>query len=198
MIKEIWKFRNVVTFLGVIFTIMGMYFCFVDMVDYAIVMLIFAGICDAFDGTIAKKIDNKNGNEYGVQLDSLADICASGLLPVIICMTLGYTSIINVIVYVVFIICGITRLTYYNIKSSEENSFNGIPITSSVIVIPLIYLFLRNEIAFMATLVALAGLFVTDIKIKKPTMTIKIILSVLGILFVICLILFKYFKIKIW
>ena len=130
MISSLVKKSNIITFIGIIFSILGVCFCYSDMINYAVIMMILGGICDAFDGPIARII-NKDNNIYGVQLDSLADIICSGILPINICLTLGYKSWINIIVYSLFIICGIIRLAYYNVNSSEKEYFEGVPITFS-------------------------------------------------------------------
>lgn len=194
MILEIWKKSNIVTFLGVMFAILGIWFCYKNLTDYSVIMLILAGICDAFDGPIAKKLD-KTDKKYGVQLDSLADIISSGILPICICMAMGYTSVIDLVIYVIFVICGITRLSYYNINSSGEENFVGVPITFSAMLIPVIYLITKNEIVFMIALASLSFAFVTNIKIKKPTMKIKIVLSIIGVIISVYMILFEYFKV---
>lgn len=87
MISEIWKKSNIVTFVGIIFSILGIYLSYIESIEYAVIMLILAGICDAFDGPIARRV-NKSVNQYGVQLDSLADIISSGILPICICLAI--------------------------------------------------------------------------------------------------------------
>ena len=75
MIANIWKKSNILTFIGIIFAIIGIYFCNRMYINGAMTMMILAGICDAFDGFVAKKLSNDN--TYGIQLDSLADIISS-------------------------------------------------------------------------------------------------------------------------
>ena len=198
MILDIWKKQNLLTFIGIAFAVLGLYFCFIDMVDYSIIMLILSGICDAFDGVFARKVGKGNKKQYGVHLDSLADIVASGILPIAICMALGYTRIIHIIVYIIFIICGLTRLSYYNVNSKDDKSFTGVPITCSTFALPVIYLIQKNEILIILTLLILAILEVSNnIKIKKPNMKIRIMLSIIGIIIIVLIILFGILKIKI-
>lgn len=191
MIKEIWKKHNIVTFIGITFAILGIYFCYLGKISLSIVMLVLSGICDAIDGPIARKINGSNSN-YGALLDSLSDIVAFGVLPVSICIEMGGTAIIYIIVYTLFVICGITRLAYYNVNSSGEEYFVGCPITCSAMVIPLIYLITKNQIVFIVALAILAISFVSNIKIKKPTIKMKILLSIIGIAILTYILLFKY------
>ena len=79
-------------------------------------------------------------------------------------------------------------------KKKVKNEFIGIPITASAIVIPLVYFvtFLiskkYNYIIFPAVLLIMGMLYITPIKLKKPTSREKAILSILGVLaIIICL-----------
>lgn len=183
MIKEIFNKANIVTFVGLMIAIVGMIFCFTDKIDFAVVCLAICGICDGFDGTIARKLRKKDDGGFGIQLDSLVDIVASGILPIIICISLNYLQPIECVIYILFIICGVTRLAYYNIHTFEDNkNFVGFPITSSTIILPLIYFLLRNEMILIASIFLLAILFIVPIKIKKLSFKGKIILSVLGVI----------------
>ena len=180
MISNIWGKRNILTFIGIIFAILGIYFCNVKCINEAITMMILAGICDAFDGVIAKKI-NKD-DTYGIQLDSLSDIISSGILPISLCLSMGYNSLIDIGIYIIFIICGITRLAYYNVNSSNDKCFVGLPITCSTILIPLLYIIIKNEIVFMLALLILSISFITNIKIPKPSLRMRIVLSIMGLI----------------
>ncbi len=201
MCKEIWIKANIVTLLGVICCITGMLLCFIGKTGFAVVLLAVSGICDGFDGYFAKKVRKPNqSSEYGVELDSLADIVCAGVFPVIVSMSLGFTKWYNLIIYVLFIMCGITRLTYYNVNSSSKNYFNGVPITVSAFVIPTVYLIFRNVttkpylmIGLMCSFVLLSILYVTNVKIKKPTLEDRTIWSIIG--FILCaIVIFLLFK----
>ena len=202
MCKEIWIKANIITLLGVVCAITGMLLCVVGKTGFAVVLLAISGICDGFDGYFAKKVRKPNqSSEYGVELDSLADIVCAGVFPVVISMSLGFTKWYNLIIYILFIMCGITRLTYYNVNSSSKNYFNGVPITVSAFVIPAIYLIFRNTttkpylmIGLMVSLGLLSVLYVTtNVKIKKPTLEDRTIWSAIG--FIICaIVIFLLFK----
>lgn len=194
MCKEIWIKANAITLLGIICSITGMLLCFIGKSGYAAVLLIISGICDGFDGYFAKKTRKPNqSSEYGVELDSLADIVCAGVFPVVLSMSLGFTKWYSLIIYILFIMCGITRLTYYNVNSSTKNYFNGVPITVSAFLIPIVYFVFRNAvdslpfmIALMSSFVLLSISYVTNIKVKKPTLKQRTVLSIVGI--IICLI----------
>ena len=202
MCKEIWIKANAITLLGVICAITGMCLCFVGKTGFAVVLLAISGICDGFDGYFAKKVRKPNqSSEYGVELDSLADIVCAGVFPIVVSMSLGFTRWYNLIIYVLFIMCGITRLTYYNVNSSSKNYFNGVPITVSAFLIPAVYLIFRNVttkpylmIGLMVAFALLSVLYVTtNVKIKKPSLENRTIWSAIG--FIICaIVVFLLFK----
>lgn len=201
MCKEIWIKANAITLLGIICAITGMLLCIIGKSGYAAVLLTISGICDGFDGYFAKKTRKPNqSSEYGVELDSLADIVCAGVFPVILSMSLGFTKWYSLIIYVLFIMCGITRLTYYNVNSAHKDYFNGVPITVSAFLIPIVYFIFRNSvdslpfmIVLMSTFIILSISYVTNIKVKKPTLQQRTIWSIIGciICMIIVIMLFK-------
>lgn len=190
LIAELFGIANTISLIGVGCAVVGIFFAFAGNGLLSVIMLILAGIADAFDGPIAKKTNKKGGKEYGVHVDSLVDIVSFGVLPVCICMALGFRSWIDLVVYVVFVICGIVRLAYYNLNSSKEEVFIGVPITTVSILIPFAYLLDKtSELLFMIMLAILSILFVVNIRVKKPTMKTRVVLLMLGIITIVCMIL---------
>ena len=148
---------------------------------YAIFALIFSAICDAFDGVVARKFKSlKDYEVYGIELDSLNDAIAFGVLPMMIVKNMSYNNIYTTIISIFFCITGV------------------MPITCSAIIIPLVYFitFLVGKnyrnIIFPITLLITGILFITPIKLKKLTTREKVMLSIIGILAITITI------IKIW
>jgi len=56
--------------------------------------LLFSGFCDAFDGKVARTKKNRTHmeREFGIQIDSLSDLVAFGVLPACIGVALMRTS----------------------------------------------------------------------------------------------------------
>lgn len=191
MCLEIWKISNLLTFIGLIFSIIGLQMCFSQMHNIAIVLLILSGICDTFDGYVASKFKKTDTEkEYGIQLDSLVDIVSSGIFPIIFCLSLGFNRIIDIIIYSFFAICGITRLVYFNVNTKKDNKvFTGVPITVSTMILPIIYILTKNEIIYVSTLFILSTLYISKIKIKKPNFIHKILLSICGIILIVFILL---------
>ncbi len=180
MIKEIWTKSNIITFIEMVVTTLGIYYCFLNKIEFSVILLVIAGICDAFDGTFAKKFQNTD-DLYGVQLDSLADMFSFGILPISICIAMGFQQLYAIVVYAFFVICGITRLAYYNVQSTHDEYFHGLPITCSAIILPFLFLFAKVEWIFLVALVCLSLLYVLDIKIKKWGIKGRLVLAGIGI-----------------
>ena len=89
-----------ITYLGVISGTIGMYFAFNHKITYALICLIVSGVCDAFDGKVARKCKRTSNEKYfGIQIDSLADMVSFIFLPIVIFYGLGYTSWYNIAIF---------------------------------------------------------------------------------------------------
>ena len=183
MFIGIYNKTVILTFIGLIFSIIGISSCFYSNTDIAIIFLMLAGICDAFDGVVASKVNrDKTEIKYGIQLDSLVDIISSGIFPIIILMSMGFCKWYNTIIYCLFAISGVIRLAYFNICCEEDKEyFKGVPITTSTMVIPFIYIFTKNEIFLSGAMLLLSILFLINIIIKKLNFMQRIILTIIGV-----------------
>lgn len=149
----------------------------------AIFCLALSGLCDMFDGKIArtKKDRTEDEKKFGIQIDSLCDVICFGALPIIICYCIGMRSIASVVILILYGVASVIRLGYFNVMEEKRQSqteevrkyYQGLPITSMAIILPFIYLIRRYcGIHFLFTLhaaVVMVGiLFISDIKVKKP------------------------------
>jgi len=188
-----------VTMTGTSFAILGIINAFNKRPTYAVFCLILAAICDAFDGVVARRFRSLKEQEiYGIELDSLSDAISFGVLPMVITLNIAHNNILTYIICIFFCVCGVIRLAYFNMltttKKKVKNEFIGIPITASAIIIPLVYFMTMliskkyNYIIFPVVLFITGILYITPIKLKKPTSREKAILSILGLLaIIICL-----------
>jgi CDP-diacylglycerol--serine O-phosphatidyltransferase len=115
--------------------------------DLAAMALGFAVVCDGLDGRIARLTNSCS--EFGVQMDSLADVITFGLAPAVLAYLWGAKAIVPTvppyakhvqqigwIVCFAFVICGAMRLARFNIQTtkpqpptpSSKKSFVGMPI----------------------------------------------------------------------
>jgi len=194
-----------VTYLGIIFGIISMNFAFTKMafaevnyIRYSLIFLILSGICDMFDGKVARMCKRtQEEKEFGIQIDSLADTVNFLVLPVVIMLSLEMTSILDVCAYIVFIICGISRLGVFNCNANADGPvkyYNGLPVTSTAIVYPILGLLHGQipddifKIIYLITTMIIAFLFITKIKIPKfKSKAFYITIPILAILLVILL-----------
>ena len=204
----------ILTYIGNIFAIIGILllmdfnkFESIDRIGLVMPCLIICGICDLFDGFIARKCKRTDIQKaFGVQIDTLSDIISFVIFPAIILYRIAtrYNSqiifIISMIIIVLYVICGITRLAWFNMLINNENiitHYQGLPVTYIAFAAPIMYaiiqrvpVFLNNAHYIFAILYTIIGLlFVLNIKIKKPIGKWYIIFSIIAIItFVLLLI----------
>ena len=119
-------------------------------------MFVFLGIFfDFFDGLLARKLNVHS--ELGLQLDSLADMVTSGLVPGLVMfylLKLGNPDTSSFIAYLPYLGLLITlasayRLANFNIDDNQTDSFIGLPTPANTLLIlslPLIMEFQNNDI----------------------------------------------------
>lgn len=181
-----YNYSVLVTYLGVALSVIGMSLACNGKFEYAILCLALAGACDTFDGKIARAMKNRTEEMviFGVQIDSLCDLVCFGVTPTVIAYHMGLHSVWGVAVEIVFILCGVIRLAFFNVQEElkhssplpedEKKYFRGLPITSITIIFPVVYLFYplvtRDIFHIILALMFLivAFLYILDFKIKKP------------------------------
>lgn len=199
---------NCITYLSLVFGILAIYFAFnnnfsldISYLKYSLILLILAGICDMFDGKVARMCNRtEEEKKLGIQLDSLADTVNFLCAPVAIMLSLGMNSVIDIIIYISFIICGISRLAYFNISTSQKTPikyYNGLPVTTTAIVFPILGLLcnfidinLLSNIYIIVTAI-IAFLFVFRFRVQKFDKLAYIIIPVLAIALIMMLLLVK-------
>lgn len=140
--------------------------------------LLCSGICDAFDGKIARKYKySKEKNIYGIQLDSLSDMICFGAFPMIL-VNLISNSVVTFVISLFYLLCGMIRLAYFNTKSvmpnSKKNVFIGVPITTSAVILPVVIFIFRflnfSLLVYILPilLLILAISYILKVEIKKP------------------------------
>ena len=138
----------ILTYIGMIFSLTGTFNLLINKnLELSIVLFILAGICDLFDGAIARKCKrNEVQKNFGIQLDSLVDVVSFVGYPVILLYYMWKTSSpLFVLVSAFYMICGITRLAWFNVNSDNfKDSFQGLPVTYSSLIIPVFYVIFRN------------------------------------------------------
>lgn len=132
--------------------------------------LLICGLCDAFDGKVARTKSDRSEAEckFGIQIDSLSDLVAFGVLPAcigaamircsptingVISGELGkpYARIVSVLLFgilILYILAAMIRLAYFNITEEERQQqeggarkfYTGLPVTSAALIFPSVLL----------------------------------------------------------
>lgn len=149
----------------------------------AVVCLLISGICDAFDGIVARSKKNRTQDEksFGVQIDSLCDAVSFGVFPALLCYHMGVDSIVGIALVFAYALCAVIRLAYFNVMEEKRQQseagankyYRGLPVTSISMILPPVYLlrFLIPEGIFAVVLhvllAVIAFLFILDFSVKK-------------------------------
>ena len=179
-----YDYTVILTYLSLILAVYGMTQAIHGDYKEAVFCLAFAGICDAFDGRVArsKKDRTEDGKAFGIQLDSLCDVVCFGVFPAYLCYHLGADGIVGLICIFLYCLCAVCRLAFFNVIEGKRQQteggankfYRGLPVTSISILLPFVYGFRfllpqKYFIALLHLLLALvAFLFVLDFKVKKP------------------------------
>ena len=178
-----YNYTVILTYLSLCSAVVGITQVFEGHERIAILCLLISGICDLFDGKVARHKKDRTDQEklFGIQIDSLCDLVAFGVLPACIGYNMGFNYGLGLVSAILIVLCGLIRLGYFNVKEEErqrttaENrkEYQGVPITTSSIILPLLFLAKKNipdeayPYVFQGFMVALALLFVLNIKVKK-------------------------------
>ena len=185
----------ILTYIGVLFGVTGIYFSLTGQLDQAMISLIIAGLCDLFDGSVARRFKRDAQElEFGKEIDALADTISFLALPLVLGLVISGSMVLPVIVYGCYVIAGIIRLAYFNITGVEETTrgrnYHGLPVTYAALIFPLIYLPLSFlpagilSILWPVSYLLVAAAFVIDLRIPKPdqAMNIKLVALAAGTL----------------
>lgn len=192
----------IISYVGVVFSVIGMYFAFVSNFKYSMVCLILSGICDMFDGKVARMCKRTKDEEmFGIQLDSLADTVDFVAFPIVFGLANEFNSTWHLIAYILLAMGGIQRLCHFNVLVMNKNEkgpvkfYSGLPVTSTAITYPLFWL-ISNYISINAYKIIYAILtyltailFVLNIKVPKPKGVAYPIFAVVGIIGIVMLLL---------
>ena len=178
-----YDYTVVVTYISLVSSIVGM-FCAIDgKLTVAVFCLAFSGLCDMFDGKIARTKKDRTDDEksFGIQIDSLCDIVCFGIFPIILGYKLGMCKFYSVVILAFYGLAGVIRLAYFNVMEAKRQSetsenrkyYQGLPITSMAIALPIVVVlkpFLGCEfmLALHVVMLVVGILFITNFKLKKP------------------------------
>jgi CDP-diacylglycerol--serine O-phosphatidyltransferase len=100
-------------------------------------LIVLAGIFDALDGAMARLTNSSS--EFGVELDSLADVVSFGAAPSFILYAAFFNewSTAGVMLASLPALCGALRLARFNVQlvGFDKDYFRGLPIPSAALVL---------------------------------------------------------------
>ena len=193
-----WNPSVILTYLGLEISVFGMYLAARQVhVNYVFICFILAGICDVFDGAVARMIKRTDEEKaFGIELDSLADVISFVVFPIIIFCRLGLLGIAQLAVYLIFAVAGIARLGYFNVTTADSEGpvkhYMGLPVTYTALIFPILYPIaacLNNIVPFYismpASMLIVSVLEVLKMKVPKPKGIAYAIVSFFAILYII-------------
>ena len=199
-----YKIWVMLTYLSAVSAIVGMFFALSDYIVLSIICLMTCGLCDMLDGPAARR-KKRNAKEmnYGLQIDSLADMVSFGVFPVVLGYAVGYEYLTQSDVSIVLIMCiaiaafyvlaALIRLAYFNVvemeiqsKKGKRKYYEGLPVTSISMLIPLVYsvcvIFnVSFAMVYPTMLLVTAVAFLSKIKIPKIRGKYLVIFLLIGI-----------------
>lgn len=158
-----------------------------DTFRMAAILLVLAGVFDALDGFVARATGTSS--EFGMQLDSIADVMNFGCAPGLLLYCYGFTQLgaahptllrAGGLACFVFVACGALRLARFNVSvgRTDPRYFVGMPITagaacvaSVVVAWPAPPQTMGQAVLVMLMMIAVGGLMVSTIRFpssKQP------------------------------
>ena len=178
-----YDYTVILTYLSIVSAVFGMTLASKGHFFGAILCLLFSGLCDGFDGTVARTKKNRSEDEknFGIQLDSLCDVVSFGVFPAYLCYCMGVNTVIGIILVCLFSLCAVIRLAFFNVLEAKRQKveeggnkgYRGLPVTSISIIFPALYIlhwFLSAQVFLILLYVMLfvvAFLFIFDFRVKK-------------------------------
>jgi len=142
-----------ITLLNLLSGCVAVYQVSVEAYYLALAFVLLGVFFDFFDGFAARKLNVSS--EVGVQLDSLADLITSGLVPGFVLYNLLFNSLsdsgiseglISLIPFLGFVVTAATayRLAVFNIKGKESSDFTGLAAPANAIMMVSWPLMIKN------------------------------------------------------
>ena len=179
-----YDYTVILTYMSLLSAFAGMILSGKGMHTAAVLCLMFCGICDAFDGTVARTKKNRTEDEkaFGIQIDSLCDAVSFGVFPALLSVRMGLNGILGMAIAAIYSLCAVIRLAFFNVQEAKRQqaeegkrkTYRGLPVTSISMIYPviaLLQLFLPAgafRVVLHIVMAATAFAFVLDFSVKKP------------------------------
>lgn len=143
-LADLFTFGNVICGMGAIFACLHQ-LATGDLVPlkHAFWLMPLALFMDGLDGRVARW--RQKNSILGADLDSLADTVSFGVAPAVLGYTMGMRTLLDQVVFMYFVACGISRLARFNVTASaladetgKVKYFEGTPIPTSLLIVLLL------------------------------------------------------------
>lgn len=184
----IYDYTVVLTYMSLVSGLLGMKCAYDGRLGLAILCLMGSGLCDMFDGVVArtKKDRTEIGKGFGIQLDSLCDVVCFGVVPSVFLYFSGVDSILGLAILIFYVLCAVIRLAFFNVLETKRQEseggcakgYRGMPVTMAAVIFPLFYLIglkvsgdimviVYHAVAFMTAVLFIADFHVPKLDIGK-------------------------------
>lgn len=164
-------FPNALTLLNLLLGCIAIIVVFRGKNEYHAAWFIFlaAGI-DFLDGFTARALNAKSN--FGVQLDSLADMVSFGVAPSVLIfnwldmvltklsehgtyfwISANFTQNLIILSSLLFAVGAAIRLARFNSSSSEDNDFRGLPTPAAALIVASFWLIINSETKWLSSLI---------------------------------------------
>ena len=183
MLLGFYDYTVVLTYISLGISVFGITRALEGNFKIAIFCLALSGLCDMFDGKIARTKKNRTDDEksFGIQIDSLCDVVCFGIFPAMICYCLGVNTSGGVAALIFYSVASVIRLAYFNVTEAKRQSetsenrqyYQGLPITSIAVILPLAYvtssLYAQHFLMVLHVIMLVTGLlFIIRFRFRKP------------------------------
>lgn len=189
------------TYLSVVSSFTGVTFALRGKPDAAVICLIISGVCDMFDGTVARTAKrNDMQKAFGIQIDSLADVMSFGLLPAAIGYCLfdlsgnssTFATVLTVGICSIYVLCGLMRLAWFNVTEEEMQArgekrtyYVGLPITMASLILSVTYFIIAGmehvSCIYTSLLMVLAIAFISKFHMPKVKLKYVVVVAFAGL-----------------
>ena len=197
-----YNYTVILTYISLVISSVGIGFAVTGNPFSAMLCLMASGVCDMFDGMIARTRQKSTDEEkrFGIQLDSLCDIVCFGVLPAAtgIAMAEGQSTLLQVASWAfgaLLILGALIRLAYFNVteetrqatEGGRRKSYLGVPVTTAAMVFPLMFalsLLLPaplNLWIYPAFVLITALSFITPVKVPKSHGKGLVVMGLIGL-----------------
>ena len=197
-----YNYTVILTYVSLLISSVGIGFAVTGDPFTALFCLMASGVCDMFDGKIARTRKQSTDEEkrFGIQLDSLCDIICFGALPAAVGIALaeGQSTLLQAVSWgfgALFILGALIRLAYFNVteetrqatEGGRRTHYMGVPVTTSAMIFPLVFalsLLLPAPLSlwiYPAFILITALAFITPVKITKSHGKGLVVMGLIGL-----------------